>query len=361
MRLAVDASCLAWPNAGGIQRYLRQVLTHLARRDDLHIELLVNANRPLDGFAGCEQIARRVPGGVAWRAAVVTRHLLRRRPDVFWAPRLPAPLVVPCPFVLTLHDLAPAILRGSKPPLEDAAFRTTFPWVARRADRVICVSSRTRDDAVQRWGIAPQRTTVIPLGVAARFTPGSRPEASRAVSDAFGITRPYVLFVGSIEVRKGLETIVATAEASRDGELDFVMAGATGYGSEPIIERARATGICHLLGYVGDDDLVSLYRAAEVLVLPSLYEGFGLTAIEAMACGTPVAVAADSGSLPEVFGTAATVVAERTVAAWHAAIELSRADRSRLAAAGAALAARHDWATAASATLEVLSAAAGAA
>lgn len=359
MRLAVDASCLAWPNAGGIQRYLRQVLTHLAQRDDVHLELLVNANHPLDGFAGCEQISQRVPGGVAWRAAVVTRHLFRRRPDVFWAPRLPAPLVVPCPFVLTLHDLAPAILRRSKPLLEDAAFRTTFPWVARRADQVICVSSRTREDAVQRWGIPPQRTTVIPLGVAERFTPGSSRDAARAVLDAFGISRPYVLFVGSIEVRKGLETIVATAEACRGGELDFVLAGSPGFGSESLIERARATGICRLLGYVGDDDLVSLYRAAEVLVLPSLYEGFGLTAIEAMACGTPVAVAADSGSLPEVFGSAAIVVPDRTVAAWRDAIELSRTDRARFAAAGAALAAGHDWATVASATLEVLTAAAG--
>ena len=359
MRVTVDASCLAWPHAGGIQRYLGNVLEHLAARDDVHLELLFNSARPLDGFAGCEQIARRVPGGVAWRAAVVTPRLITHRPDVFWAPRLPAPLLVPCPFVLTLHDLAPALLRGSKPRLEDVAFRTSFPWVSRHADRVICVSGRTRDDAVGRWAVPAERTRVISLGVDPRFAPGSRVDAAHDVRRAFGITRPYVLFVGSIEVRKGLEILIDTAAASTAGDLDFVLAGAEGFGSERIVELANATGICRLLGYVADDDLVNLYRAAEVLVLPSLYEGFGLPAIEAMACGTPVAVAAGSGSLPELFGTAATVVMDRTVPAWQAAIDISRADRPRLAAAGRSLAARYDWAAAASATFEVLSDAAG--
>lgn len=357
MRVAVDASCLAWPGEGGIQRYLRNVLEHLAAREDLRLDLLVNSRRSLDGFDEDIQSVRRVRGGAAWRTTFVTWHLHRSRPDVFWAPRLPAPLSVPCPFVLTLHDLAPAMMRGSKPFLEDLAFRTTFPWAARHADRVISVSERTRQDAVEQWTIDPGRITVIPLAVDARFSPGPADEARRDVERRFGITRPFVLHVGSIEVRKGLETLLDAAEACRDGGIDVVLAGSEGFGSEAIVARARATPNCRLLGRVSDDDLVALYRAAEVVVLPSLYEGFGLPALEAMACGTPVAVAAGAGSLPELFGAAATVVPDRSPEAWRAAIGSSRSERARLAAAGIVLAARYSWTATARATADVLRAA----
>jgi len=354
MRVAVDASCLAWPTAGGTQRYLRNVLAHLAVRDDVNLELLVNGRDPIAGFENCTQVTKRVRGGVAWRAAVVSRHLARRKPDVFWAPRFPAPLVVPCPWVLTLHDIAPALRRRSKAPLEDLAFRTTFPWSTRRADGLICVSHNTLEDAVRLWAVARDRARVVPLGVDGRFSPGSRDDAHAAVEHAFGLSRPYVLFVGSIEVRKGLELLLDTAELAYGRGLDFVVAGARGYGSESIVGRAKASAHCRLLGYVTDDELVDLYRGAEVVALPSHYEGFGLTALEAMACGTPAVVASGSGSLPELFGGTAIIVETRTPEAWLEAIDQSRAERSRLSSAGLELASRYGWAATAVATLEVL-------
>ena len=117
---------------------------------------------------------------------------------------------------------------------------------------------------------------------------------------------------------------------------------------------------CHVVGAVDDDELVDLYRAAEVLVCPSHYEGFGITPLEAMACGTPAVIAADSGGLVETSGSAAVVVAERTGAAWLAGIADAARRRDSLAPIGLALAARFRWPEVAAATAEVLRAAAGA-
>jgi glycosyltransferase involved in cell wall biosynthesis len=176
----------------------------------------------------------------------------------------------------------------------------------------------------------------------------------------FRLDGTLILAVGTVEPRKGINLLIDTARAAaRQGrEWTFVLAGALGFRGAELAEAAKAAG-CVVLGPVEDADLPDLYCAADVLVAPSLHEGFGLTPLEAMACGTPPVIAADAGALEEVTGSAAIVVRERSAAAWIAAIDEAIARRGDLGRAGIAQAAKFTWPKAARRVRETLEEAAG--
>jgi glycosyltransferase involved in cell wall biosynthesis len=165
--------------------------------------------------------------------------------------------------------------------------------------------------------------------------------------------------VGALEPRKGLEVLVAAAaQAAADGRpWRVALAGRPAYRGEEIARQAQATPGCVVLGGVEDDDLVELYRAAEAIAVPSLYEGFGLTPLEAMACGTPAVIAGNAGALEEISGHGAVVVEDRTPSAWVAGIERALAERSALVARASTV--RYEWDDAVAGTREALAEAAG--
>lgn len=216
--------------------------------------------------------------------------------------------------VVTLHDLSFEAGPTSMGPIDRLVFRATVPRAARRADRVIAVSERTKQDAIRLYGIPAAKVAVIPHGVDPAFTPGDLPPAG-----------DYVLFVGAIHGRKDP---LAAAEAADESGLRLVVAGPA---KDERLARALRERGADLRGYVDTDSLVELYRGAAALVLPSRHEGFGLPVIEAMACGTPVVIS-DDPALREVAGGAAA-------ASVRDAIE----NRERLAAAGIARARLFSW------------------
>jgi glycosyltransferase involved in cell wall biosynthesis len=226
-----------------------------------------------------------------------------------------------------------------------------MPRSARAATRVACVSRATADDVQRLWGVPEERIRIVPNGVDARFTPGD----GGTVARRHGIEGPYVLHVGALEPRKGLDVLIEAA--ARDGGWQLVLAGQPGHEGERILGAARAVGAAWL-GEVDDDALARLYRAAEVVAVPSLYEGFGIVPLEAMASATPAVVAADAGALGEVAGAAAIQVGERTGEAWAAAIASARERRAKLTAAGLERAAEHRWPRVAEAVRGVLAEAA---
>ena len=273
-RIVFDARDAVAPEPRGWGRYARDLLAALQRRGDLDV-LPVTA-----GWPGPE---------LGWEQVVLPRILRRQNAALVHAPNCFLPLQRPCPGVVTIHDLA-----WEEYP-EDFAwttgwkYRTFAPRSVRSAERVICDSEFTRDDVVRRYRIDEGKTRVI----------GEAPSLS--IGDAEPPPGPYVLAVGDLRKKKNFGRLVeAFGHLRREGlPHRLVIAGRdAGEG-----ERLRTPGV-ELPGYVPDEGLDALMRGADLLVHPSLYEGFGLVVVEAMARGTPVA-AARTTALHETGGDAA--------------------------------------------------------
>ena len=339
-KIVVDANCLAW-DWGGIPKYVDRIVRELARDETLDIELLANASGPFSEIEGVRQRWRRIRGGAAWRNGFVLPVLARARPDVFWAPQGLTPVHVPVPSVVTLHDLAPLLFPGTKPWRETLAYRTNMRRSARRADRVLAVSATTAADARRLWGLREERMRIVPNGVDAAFTPGDRAAAAEAVRARFGLDGRFVLHVGALDPRKGLDVLFDAAErawAAGDG-WRLALAGSPGFGSEAQLARLEGAPWCALLGRVSDAELLALYRAAEALAAPAIYEGFGIAPVEAMALRDPAVIAADSGGWRRSSGRPPWSCRERGAGGLAPRIRAVRRRRAELAAAGAAHAA----------------------
>jgi glycosyltransferase involved in cell wall biosynthesis len=177
------------------------------------------------------------------------------------------------------------------------------PGSVRRAARVIAVSQFTRDDLIDRYHLDPAQVVAIHNGVSPRFRPD--PEAAARARASLGLERPFVLFVGALQPRKNAPVLLeAFARLRGHDGLELVLAGGDRGGLHEVRERIRELGLAtrvRLLGHVPEATLPGLYTAAELLAFPSLYEGFGLPALEAMACGTPVCASSTTG-LGEAVG-----------------------------------------------------------
>jgi glycosyltransferase involved in cell wall biosynthesis len=246
--------------------------------------------------------------------------------------------------VVTVHDLSFESDPGLMSSRDRFMFRTFVPRSARKADRVLAVSERTKRDLVEHYGIAEEKIVVTPNGVDPIFRPnGTAPEVP-----------PYALFVGGIQPRKDPLTAIE-ALALVDGDLRLVLVGDEKRGVDEVRSAVRRLGLgqrVEFAGYVEHEGLASLYRGAACLVFPSRYEGFGLPVLEAMASGTPV-VATTAGAVPEVAGDAAVLVDPGDPEALADGIRRALADRDRFVAAGLERARRFSWAETARHTLAV--------
>jgi glycosyltransferase involved in cell wall biosynthesis len=276
------------------------------------------------------------PAGHAWEQFALPTLALRHRATTIFSPANLAPLAWPGN-VIVVHDAA--VLR--QPAAYSRSYRAWHKEIgltaARRARAVVTVSEFSRRELIELGGLDPGRLTVIGGGVDARFTPGDGGGATAAL----GLHRPYVLTIATDDPRKNLDALLPCAAALAQRGIELVWAG----DSRPQFARTKPLTGLRELGYVPDELLVGLYRGAEAFVLPSRYEGFGLTCLEAMACGTPV-IAADRGALPEVCGDAALLVDPddpRAIA--HAVLTVceDRPRAARLRAAGVERARLYSW------------------
>ncbi len=261
--------------------------------------------------------------GHAWEQLILP--LRAARAPALLCPANLAPLAHPRN-VIVIHDAAALRHPEWYSPAYAAWQRRILPALARRALHVVTVSEFSRGELTELLGLPPERVTVIPGGVDPAFTPRADAEGARAALD---LTRPYVLCVASQTARKNLKALVPLAS-----EIDVVVAG----GHRPQFAREDGLDALRHLGPVPDALLPGLYAGAEAFVLPSLYEGFGLPVLEAMACGTPV-VCSDATALPETAGGAARLAAPDAI---PAAVKDVLGDET-LRAAGLARAASFTW------------------
>ena len=340
--VVVDADVLGRQRTGD-ETYVTGLLRELAGTRDFRFAAVTRHPELVpDGIEPLELPAR----SQVWRMAVALPLLLRRLRPALAHFQHALPLVCPCPAVVTVHDLSferdPSVM-GTRDRL---IFRTAVPRSARRADRVLAVSERTKRDLIELYEIPAEKIVVTPNGVDPAFSPeGPREDGAP----------PYALVVGTLQPRKDPEAAIEALGLLGDVTLRLVFAGPDKGGqaaAERMAERSGLAGRVEFRGHVPREELAALYRGAACLVFPSRYEGFGLPALEAMATGTPV-VATTAGALPEVAGNAAILVEDRNPAALAGGIERALADRERLVAAGLERAKRFTWAETARRTLEV--------
>jgi glycosyltransferase involved in cell wall biosynthesis len=221
------------------------------------------------------------------------------------------PPVAPCPVVTTIHDVSFRRHPAWFPLKHRALLNLLVPVAARNAARVIVGSQHARAELIEFYDLPPEKVVVTPYAADPIYRPLPPDAAAAAVRERFGVRSPYVLAVGVLQPRKNLPRLVrAFARVAGQTPHSLLLVGKEGWAADELraaLANPRLTGRVQFTGYVPDADLPALYAAADLFVYPSLYEGFGLPTLEAMACGTPV-LTSTASSLPEVVGDAAEMV-----------------------------------------------------
>jgi len=365
MRIAIDGQLLGG-RYSGVERCILELVRHLQALDSPHHFVLYvprDFREPLPASERWTVRRTEVPPGrraqrIFWQQWVLPRQLERDRIDLLHGPGYILPWRVGRPAVVTIYDLIalqyPAWCRRSNV----WHYRLLLPRSARQARAVIVPSAATRTALQMELRLPAERIHLIPPGVPERFQVLSDPSRLAEVRRKYGLPERFVLFVGNIEPKKNLETALqAFAALRRRGRTEgFVIVSAKSWADRAVRQTLAALGkAVQDLGYVPDSDLPGIYNLAQVLVFPSLVEGFGLPPLEAMACGTPV-VTSNRPALPEVVGEAALQVEARDVGALAAALELVLTDadlRREMIQRGLERAARFSWKRAAERTMEV--------
>lgn len=357
----------------GIAQYVFALTRALQRFADTHSFQLYVLEEDFALFSHLDDRIRRIPvperyrpavRNIGWHQTMLPRLLAAEKVDVVHVPsyrRLIWPR--PCALVGTIHDLAPFRVAAKYDPLRMFYGRVIVRRLAHRQHMVIAISENTARDIRLFFRLRDDQLTVIWNGLAhERFFPGDGESARAEISAKLGIQNPFFLYVSRLEhPGKNHARLIGAYEKFRaDSSVrwELVFAGGDWHGSDVIRSRAAASPYredIRFLGFVPDADLPQLYRAASAVVYPSLYEGFGLPPVEAMACGCPV-ISSTSGSLAEVVAEAAERVdplSEVDMARALRDVAMNPQRREQLIQAGLKNAARFDWNETAARTVSV--------
>jgi len=364
MRIAIDARALLGQSTG-IGTYTRGISRALAARDETLVGLFTprRLDDPPAANGSVSFHADRHRFGTVWVQTTLPARAAAWQADVLLAALTIGPARGEVPLVSVVHDLTALTHPEWHAARTLVGFLPLWEKTVERAARFLCVSEATARELSARYPETRARVAVARNGVEEEFKPLGDPAAADRTRRRFSAGRPYILYLGTLEPRKDVETLVAACErlwARRRARPDLVLAGGTGWKASPLhrrIARSAFRDKIHLAGYAAQPQALELYRAAEAFVYPSLAEGFGLPVAEAMACGTPV-VASDIEALREVAGDAALFAAPRDAVGFAREIERLLEDedaREALREAGPRRASLFTWKEAAERTAAALS------
>jgi glycosyltransferase involved in cell wall biosynthesis len=346
--------------SAGISSYIYNVLRHLpGTASDMEYTVFLNEKR-YKGPPGLRlQVSRlptnRPPVRIVWEQALLPWVARSEGLDLLHNAAFVGPLASSCPYVTTVHDLSFLYYPDSFRRLRRGYLRAFARMSVRRARRVIAVSESTKQDLVKVYGISPAKIDVVHNGVDASFQPLPASEVA-AFRQQEGLPDRFVLFVGTLEPRKNVVRLVE-AYAKLAERPPLVLVGGKGWFYNEIFGRVEAlglTGEVQFPGFVPAKDLPLWYNAADLFVYPSIYEGFGLPVLEAMACGTAV-ITSTASSLPEVVGEAGKLVDPTDTDGLATAMEQVLGDeelREQMQTAGLVQAGGFSWEKAARQTVD---------
>jgi len=363
----------AYEQGGGIGRYVRELVGALAACDtatDYRLFVAGGHSRAILPSLGSNFQWKRTRLSPKWLARLWFRAGLSVPVEVFVGPidlYHATDFVLPSTLartrtILTVHDLSFVRVPDAASPRLKAYLDRVVPDSVRRADHVLADSQATKEDLVALYGVLPEKITVLLSGVGLQFQCASS-GVVMTTRIRYGLgSHPYILAVGTVQPRKNYGRLIqALALLRAQGyDLDLVIAGGRGWLEDPIYETVHTlqmTKHVRFIGFAREEDLPALYSGAICLAFPSLYEGFGLPVLEAMACGTPV-VTSNVSSLPEVAGDAALMVDPYNVEAIAYAIKRILDDgelRGKLIERGYAQTGRFSWDKSARQLLQIYS------
>ncbi len=310
--IGIDASRALSAAPTGTEGYSYHLIHALLPQLDAQYQtrLYFRSTLALDAFPGTE--LRVIPFPRLWTHVRLSWEMARHAPDLLFVPAHVLPPVRPKRTLVTIHDLGYRYFPEAHPRRQRLYLEWSTRWNARVASHILADSGATRDALVQAYGIAASKITVAYPGYDSALAPVRDAGMLAAVKARYGISGPYILFIGRLQPRKNLVRLIeAFARLAPDRpDLSLVLAGPAGWLAEPIRARVSELGLeARVLfpGYIADADKAALISGALVFAYPSLYEGFGFPALEAQACGVPL-LASTTSSLPEVVGDGGLLV-----------------------------------------------------
>lgn len=335
----------------GIHHYIAQILRHLPADERLRY-LVFSEYRAQGTDPGLAWQEPPWPTGnrflrILWEQTAWPLTARRQNIDLLHSTAFVTPMWAPCPTVVTVYDLSFIEYPDRFPPLQRLYLTSQTRRSCRQSRRVVAIADAGRDDIQRLLGVPAERIDVVRPGVGQAFRPLSS-EAIAAFRRRKKLPDQFVLHVGTLQPRKNIPVLIEAMTRLKSHTLPLVLVGGKGWLYDEIFARVETLGLqdrVRFAGYVPDEELPLWYNAASMLVFPSLYEGFGLPVIQAMACGTPV-IAADTSAVPEAAGEAALLFAPQDVdcLSGHISTIVENSDLvASMRQAGLRHAAQHSW------------------